>query len=151
MNLVPSAIRACISAGRIMEVTGLPREESAESPNLRRILSQAQKLGVSVRMENVTAGYPGDKAIYTGADFLASPGEIIGLVGPSGLGKTTTLKLLLGLLHPREGQVTVVSGELPPEPVSAATREIVQLHPPGEHAVLRNYCGKPAAAVPRGF
>ena len=60
VNLVPSAIRACISAGRIMEVTGLPREESAESPNLRRILSQAQKQGVSVRMENVTAGYPGD-------------------------------------------------------------------------------------------
>ena len=50
VNLVPSALRACISAGRIMEVTGLPREESAESPNLRRILSQAQKQGVSVRM-----------------------------------------------------------------------------------------------------
>lgn len=131
VNLVPSAIRACISAGRIMEVTGLPREESAESPNLRRILSQAQKQGVSVRMENVTAGYPGDKAIYTGANFLASPGEIIGLVGPSGLGKTTTLKLLLGLLHPREGQVTVASGGLSPEPVSTATRRLFSYIPQG--------------------
>lgn len=131
VNLVPSAIRACISAGRIMEVTGLPREESAESPNLLKIFSKAKETGVSVKMENVTAGYPGDKAIYTDADFLASPGEIIGLVGPSGLGKTTTLKLLLGLLHPREGQVTVVSGEFPPEPVSAATRRLFSYIPQG--------------------
>ena len=53
------------------------------------------------------------------------------MVGPSGLGKTTTLKLLLGLLHPREGQVTVASGGLSPEPVSAATRRLFSYIPQG--------------------
>ena len=131
VNLVPSAIRACISAGRIMEVTGLPREEAVESPILRKILAQAKVQGVAVKMENVTAAYPEDKAIYTGARFLASPGEIIGLVGPSGLGKTTTLKLLLGLLHPREGVVSVSTQGAGEEPVSAATRRLFSYIPQG--------------------
>ena len=131
VNLIPSAIRACISAGRIMEVTGLPRETAADSPKLRKMFAGAAETGVEVEMGNVTAGYAGDKAIYTGADFKASPGEIIGLVGPSGLGKTTTLKLLLGLLHPREGQVTVACGGEEPEPVSAATRRLFSYIPQG--------------------
>lgn len=131
VNLVPSAIRACISAGRIMEVTNLPRENAADSPKLRRMIAEAAETGVQVRMEQVAAGYSDNKPIYTGAQFCASPGEIIGLVGPSGLGKTTTLKLLLGLLHPREGQVTVTCAGEASEPVSASTRQLFSYIPQG--------------------
>lgn len=131
VNLIPSAVRACISAGRIMEVTNLPRENAADSPKLRRMLAKAAETGVQVKMEQVTAGYSNNKPIYTGAQFCASPGEIIGLVGPSGLGKTTTLKLLLGLLHPREGQVTVTCAGEEPEPVSASTRQLFSYIPQG--------------------
>ena len=131
VNLLPSAVRAGISAGRIMEVTGLPREKVSDSPKLRRMFEAGGKTGVWVKMEGVSAGYKGDKPVYTEAFFQAQPGEIIGLVGPSGLGKTTTLKLLLGLLRPRIGQVTVTCGNESPEPVSAATRRLFSYIPQG--------------------
>lgn len=131
VNLVPSALRACISAGRVMEITGLPRETAEVSPELQRILAQARDTGILVEMHDVTAAYAKDKPIYIGAEFRAAPGEIIGLVGPSGLGKTTTLKLLLGLLHPRTGQVTVSCAGAVPETVSAATRRLFSYIPQG--------------------
>lgn len=131
VNLVPSALRACISAGRVMEITGLPRENAAVSPELQQILARARDTGILVEMRDVTAAYAKDKPIYTGAEFRAAPGEIIGLVGPSGLGKTTTLKLLLGLLHPRTGQVTVSCAGEAVETVSAATRRLFSYIPQG--------------------
>ena len=131
VNLVPSAIRAGISAGRIMEITELPRETVADTPKLQRMFANAHDTGVLVEMHGVTAAYAKDKPVYTEAEFAAAPGEIIGLVGPSGLGKTTTLKLLLGLLHPRAGQVTVTCGGEEPEPVSAATRRLFSYIPQG--------------------
>ncbi len=131
INLVPSAIRACISAGRLMEITNLPREIVEDYPKLKKMISEARETGVKVQMEHVAVGYPGGRLIYRDADFSAAPGEIIGLVGPSGLGKTTTLKLLLGLLHPREGQVAVACGKELSEPVSASTRKLFSYIPQG--------------------
>ena len=45
-------------------------------------------------------------------------GEIFGLVGPDGAGKTTTLRLLCGLMNPSEGSAQV-GGGLPRRPISA--------------------------------
>lgn len=131
VNLVPTAIRAGISAGRIMELTGLPREVASDTPKLRSMYAHSRETGVTVKMEGVTVGYSQDKPVYTDAHLIAAPGEIIGLVGPSGLGKTTTLKLLLGLLHPQTGTVTVTCGGEEPEPVSAATRRLFSYIPQG--------------------
>ena len=107
LNLFPSAMRACISAGRIMEITCLPRESEAEIQEGLAMLETARKTGVQVQMRDVRAAYGEDDPIYTHADLQAAPGEIIGLIGPSGQGKTTTLRILLGLYRPRSGEVTV--------------------------------------------
>ena len=107
LNLFPSAMRACISAGRIMEITCLPQESEAEIQEGLAMLETARKTGVQVQMRDVRAAYGEDEPIYTHADLQAAPGEIIGLIGPSGQGKTTTLRILLGLYRPRSGEVTV--------------------------------------------
>lgn len=131
INLLPVFVRTGISAGRIMEILRLPREPVAESPKIRRMQAQSRKTGVKLRMAGVGFRYGDGKPVYADANFYALPGEIIGLIGPSGQGKTTTLRLLLGLFHPQKGQITVaVPGETP-EPVSSATRCFFSYIPQG--------------------
>ena len=57
-----------------------------------------------VRVEALSFGYPG-RDVLRGIDFVARAGEVIGLCGPNGVGKSTLLRLILGLLAPRAGRV----------------------------------------------
>lgn len=107
LNLLPTAMRAGISAGRIMEIIQLPRESQEDVKEAQEMLKTAAVTGVQVQMQNVTFAYGENPPVYTEAALKASPGEIIGLIGPSGQGKTTTLRLLLGLYHPKEGVISV--------------------------------------------
>ena len=107
LSLMPSAVRACVSAERIMEVVNLPRESLDDGEEANIIKEKGKERGVCVRMEDVDFAYEEEKWIYRKASFRAEPGEIVALIGPSGQGKTTTLNLLLGLYHPQSGRITV--------------------------------------------
>ena len=48
----------------------------------------------------------------SGISFDVAPGEVVGFLGPTGAGKTTTLKMLSGLLYPTAGEATVL-GHVP--------------------------------------
>jgi len=53
----------------------------------------------------------GGKTILRGIDFEVAPGEIVGLVGRNGVGKTTLLRLACGVFEPEAGRVLIDSGE----------------------------------------
>ncbi len=107
IGLLPMAIRAGISAERIMEVTNLPRENDEFKEEAMAIKAKGRSEGVYVHMENVDFAYEDEKWIYQNAGFWAEPGEIVALIGPSGNGKTTTLNLILGLYKPQKGTITI--------------------------------------------
>ena len=50
----------------------------------------------------------GASHVLHGIDFSVRPGECVSLLGRNGMGKTTTLKSLLGIVKPREGEVRVM-------------------------------------------
>ena len=63
-----------------------------------------------IRFDRVTFGYRGKKAVIQDFSLEIPSGARICLFGPSGRGKTTVLRLLLGLEKPRRGRITGTDG-----------------------------------------
>jgi len=58
-----------------------------------------------IKLENVHSFY-GTSHILQGMDLFIEEGELVSLLGRNGAGKTTTIKTIMGLLTPKEGQIT---------------------------------------------
>lgn len=66
-----------------------------------------------LKAETVSFRYDGTPWILDRFDFHVAPGEVVGLPGPSGRGKSTLAKILAGHLAPQHGAVTCDGGPLP--------------------------------------
>lgn len=66
---------------------------------------------IVIKADSLSAGY-GNVPIWKSATFSVSRGEFVGVVGPNGAGKTTLFRILLGLLLPLSGNITLL-GEKP--------------------------------------
>ncbi len=64
-----------------------------------------------IKVENITRRY-GDFAAVDNVSFAISPGEIVGLLGHNGAGKTTIMKMITGYLEPTSGTITVGDREI---------------------------------------
>ena len=62
---------------------------------------------ITIKIENLVKSYGGIKAV-NGVSFEIGKGEMFGLVGPDGAGKTTTIRILCGLLMPDSGNVEIL-------------------------------------------
>lgn len=130
LQLVPTALRIGVSAGRVMEMVSLPRENLDHEEEAEKILQESREEGVYVHMEGVDFRYsPEEDWVYQEANFRAEPGEIVALIGPSGQGKTTTLRLLLGLFAPEKGRVQVGNPRGEGLTASSSTRRLFSYIP----------------------
>ena len=60
----------------------------------------------SINVENLSKNYSENKAVQN-ISFKIAENEIVGLLGPNGCGKTTTIAMILGLLKPTSGQILI--------------------------------------------
>lgn len=102
---IPGMVNSAISAHRVRELVELEREE--HDPEASESVKQVAGEGITLRMEGVSFSYQDGKQIYKDSDFIARPGEIVAILGGSGEGKTTMLRMLLGLLPAEEGCITL--------------------------------------------
>ena len=82
-------------------------------------------------MKDVDYAYVEDKQVITDSQFVAKPGEIVALVGPSGEGKTTMIRLILGLIRPDEGTVSLMASNGRAVEMNADTRHLFSYVPQG--------------------
>lgn len=68
----------------------------------------AENVGLSLEVRNVSYQYDAlSKPIFTNVTITVAPGESVALVGTSGIGKTTLLKVMSGLLQPDSGEIFI--------------------------------------------
>ena len=108
VSLVPTAVSLTTSAGRLMDILDMPKEDFSDVDQVEQFAARNRTDGIGISFSGVSYAYHNGKQVFCGADFLARPKEIVALVGPSGEGKTTMLRLMLGLLHPQEGERTLI-------------------------------------------
>ena len=128
VSIIPSFLNSSVSAHRIRELVELPRE--VHIPESGEMDKYAEE-GFQVRMEDVNFSYVQGTRVITDSAFEANPGEIVALVGPSGEGKTTMIRLILGLVRPEDGEVKLRASNGREIPMNAETRHLFAYVPQG--------------------
>jgi len=102
-SLVPTIISLATSAGRLMDIVEMPREDYSNDELVEKFLEDNKATGISLKMKDVDYAYKTGTLVFEGASMEVNPHEIIALVGPSGEGKTTMLRLVLSLMQTQNG------------------------------------------------
>ena len=128
VSIIPAFLNSSVSAHRIRELVELPKE--VHIPESSELDEYAHK-GFSIRMRDLSFAYVEDTNVITDSQFTANPGEIVALVGPSGEGKTTMIRLILGLVCPQNGEALIRASNGQEVLMNAETRHLFAYVPQG--------------------
>ena len=129
VGTVPGMLNSAISAHRVRELVELPREE--HDPKAAEELAKVAENGLTIHLDGVSFGYVEGQSVYDKTDLIIRPGEIVAVLASSGGGKTTLMRMLLGMIDPQEGSVTLSGADGAEVPVSADLRRFFSYVPQG--------------------
>lgn len=129
VSLVPSFIKAGISAGRVLDVLELPTEKTELTEQEKQFIESSKSKKLTLMCNDITCAYNDEAVVYRNSSLTAQSGRITALIGASGKGKTSTLRLLLGLMRPKSGSITVKNEDGEEIEISAATRMLFSYVP----------------------
>ena len=66
-----------------------------------------KNLNTIIEFNNVSLSY-GNRLILDNLDFKINEGQIFGMLGPNGVGKSTIFNLITGLIQPNNGKIKIV-------------------------------------------
>ena len=127
VGIVPGFISSSVSAHRIQELMALPREKHHDE----EIPEEYFRGHLTLKLNRVDFAYEDGEYVIEASDFEAMPGQITALVGPSGEGKTTVLRLLLGIIEPKDGSCIFLPENGEPLAVTAESRALISYVPQG--------------------
>lgn len=129
VKIIPNMVNSSVAAHRVREIAQLPKEQHNEA--VAKELLELSKDGLEIQMRDITFSYIEGKEVLSSSSFLASPGEIVALVGPSGEGKTTILRMILGLIQPNQGDAVLVASNGMETEMNADIRPLFAYVPQG--------------------
>lgn len=109
-TLIPKFYSMLASAERIIELENMPEEEKSDIIyDYKKIYDELSHISV----ENIDFAYDSEQPIFEGASAEIKKGDFVAIAGTSGLGKSTLVKLMLGIIKPTAGEIYAVmlSGE----------------------------------------
>lgn len=101
-SLLPQFYSMLASAERIMELEELENETGGEKQDCARLYDKTE----SIVIDKISFAYDKEK-IFDNASFEIKKGEFAAIAGTSGVGKSTLMKLILGIISPESGEIYI--------------------------------------------
>lgn len=121
-GIIPKIISILASSGRIIEIDNLEKEENT--------LDLALKGKLGLKIKNLVFSYD-KKEIMNGFNLIIKPGEVVAIVGESGVGKTTMIGLILSFLKQDKGTIEFFDEYGNKAKASLNTRKVISYIPQG--------------------
>lgn len=119
---IPRIVMILTSAGRVMELQDIPVEEKQPE--------QIKPEGIGVRVEGLSFGYTAETVLEDTA-LEIRPGEFVAIIGESGIGKTTLIRLMMSFMSNYRGNITYFNQAGEQEKANAGSREFIAYVPQG--------------------
>jgi len=119
---IPNVVSVLASAGRIMELQNIPLEEKEE------INMQTENIGVDIK--ELTFGYS-DETVLENVSLNVKPGEFVAIIGESGIGKTTLIRLVMSFMSDVQGDISFYNTYGESIRANASTRNFIAYVPQG--------------------
>ncbi len=119
---IPKIISVLASAGRIIEIQNLSEEEMHETK------MDTRQVGISI--DKISFGYT-DEYVLDNVSMDINPGEFVAIVGESGIGKTTLIRLIMAFTDAAKGIITFYNANGEKKLLDASAREFISYVPQG--------------------
>lgn len=129
VRFIPDLINALTSAERILQIKDIAEEESLPSPQ-QKPLAPVPHSPLGIRIEGVSFHYKEGREILKDFSFDFRPGARVAVMGPTGQGKTTLIRLMLALLTPQKGTISIYGNGFS-TPAGVETRRLFAYVPQG--------------------
>lgn len=120
---IPKVVSVLASAGRVMEIQNLPMEV-VEDTHI-----EGDKIGV--KLNNVTFGYLPEETVLENVSLEIQPGEFAAIIGESGIGKTTLIRIIMSFMSNVQGDIRFYNEKNETEVANAGTRNFISYVPQG--------------------